>query len=501
MRWRGSPRTFLMMLAAVLALSLLPSLSGCVSSSSTLERVMSAIGGSAPPLSEDAARELRRFDDIYTTYAEASSSRDRLDYFGFAFKRVRANYVHQADDKALIDEAIKGVVEKEPKPTPGSLKPALLVEDALHAMLASLDPHSSYMNADEFRESFVQTKGEFGGLGIQVTMEDGLVKVIAPIEDTPAARAGMKSGDLISHVDGEPIKGRKLSEAVRRMRGKPGTDIRLTVLRGDAPAFDVSLTRAIIQVKSVRWHSEGDVGYIRITRFSEKTEAGLTAAMAALRAELGQRMAGVIVDLRNNPGGLLDQSLIVADAFMEEGEIVSVRGRTAESYRAFKAKAGDLAAGLPLVVLINAGSASASEIVAGALKHHRRATLMGATTFGKGSVQTIMPLPVDGALRLTTALYYTPDGETIQARGVAPDIRIEAVESDPDKPKRKREKDLPGALPEVGHASAGSLPTVKETACPAIGERKDRPLGCALAYIRAGSTSKFLALVNTGAPS
>ncbi len=501
MRWRGSPRTFVVMLAAFLSLSLLPSLSGCVAGSSTLEKVMTAIGSVSRPLSEGAARELDRFEQVFTTYSEADAPRDRLDYFRFAFKRVRANYVHDTNDQSLIDEAIKGVVEKDPKPAPGGLKPASLVEDALHAMVASLDPHSSYMNADEFRESFVQTKGEFGGLGIQVMMEDGLVKVIAPIEDTPAARAGMKSGDLISHVDGAPIKGKKLGEAVRLMRGPPGSDITLTVLRPAEAAFDVVITRAVIQVKSVRWHSEGDIGYVRITRFSEKTEAGLEAAVAGLRSELGSRLRGVVLDLRNNPGGLLDQSVIVADAFLDEGEIVSVRGRDAESYRAFAAKTGDLAAGLPLVVLINAGSASASEIVAGALKHHRRATLMGATTFGKGSVQTIMPLPVDGALRLTTALYYTPDGETIQARGVVPDIRILAEpKGDKDKPRR-REKDLPGALPAASAGAAASLPTVKQAACPAVGEKKDRPLGCALAYLRAGSTTKFMATVNSGSQS
>jgi len=447
--------------------------------------------GQGPALPEDAQREFVRFEQVFKQYV-ADDDDEYLDYFGFAYKRLRASYVREVPDAALIDAAIQGV--EEAKLSQGSANPDVVVEAALDAMTGSLDPHTSYMNGEEFRESFVQTKGEFGGLGIEVTMEDGFVKVVSPIEGTPASRSNLKSGDLITHVDQEPIQGKTLPEAVRKMRGRPGTDIELKVRRKGVSDFDVFLTRAIIQVRAVRWHMEGDIGYIRVSRFSERMEGGIIKAFAALRTEYGGEPAGIILDLRNNPGGLLDQSVILSDSFLNAGEIVTVRGRTTRSSSSFTAEYGDLANGLPMVVLINGGSASASEIVASALKFHKRATVMGTQSFGKGSVQTIIPLPVEGALRLTTALYYGPNGETLQARGVDPDVYLVPEKVDAEESENgPKEADLPHALPaDAHHAQLGQL-RVPVAQCVEAGENKDRELGCALAFLHAGSTSKFLA--------
>ncbi|MBT7942968.1 MAG: S41 family peptidase, partial [Alphaproteobacteria bacterium] len=293
------------------------------------------------------------------------------------------------------------------------------------------------------------------------------------------------------HVDGEAIKGKTLAQAVKRMRGRAGTGIILTIRRQGRADFPVRIIRAVIKVKAVRWRTEGDIGYIRVARFSEKMEAGIEAAMLDLQQTLGPRMAGIVLDLRNNPGGLLDQSLVLADSFLEKGEIVSVRGRASSRDRSHLAQSGDLANGVPMVVLINAGSASASEIVASALQSHNRAVLMGTRSFGKGSVQTILPMPVEGGLKLTTSLYYAPTGQTIQARGVLPDIIINPAKES----KQRHEADLPGAIAAVGQEAAQtkSRPQVPEGACPEVGEQKDRGLGCAMAYLHAGSAKKFLA--------
>ena len=314
-------------------------------------------------------------------------------------------------------------------------------------MLTALDPHSSYLNAKSFRDMQVQTRGEFGGLGIEVTMESGLVKVVSPIDDTPAYRAGMEPGDLITHLDNVAVQGLSLADAVEKMRGRVNTDIVLTVRRTGRDPFDVTITRAVIKIQSVRSRTEGNIGYVRITSFSEQTAAGLQRAIKRLREKLSKKAQGIVLDLRNNPGGLLDQSVKVADTFLERGEIVSTRSRRTDDAQRFNAKPGDLAQGLPVVVLINSGSASASEIVAGALQDHRRAIVMGTKSFGKGSVQTIIPLPGHGAIRLTTAHYYTPSGRSIQAKGIDPDIvveqaRVKAI----DQPQRRRERDLRGAL-------------------------------------------------------
>jgi len=316
-------------------------------------------------------------------------------------------------------------------------------------MLSSLDPHSAYLDADDFKDMQVQTRGEFGGLGIEVTMENGFVKVVSPIDDTPAFKAGLESGDFITHLDEEPVLGLTLSEAVDKMRGKVGSKLKLTIVReGEDEAFDVEITRDIIKIKSVRHRVENeDVGYLRVTTFNQNTMPGLQKAIKEIREELGNNLKGYVLDLRNNPGGLLDQAILVSDAFLEKGEIVSTRGRSEKNTKRDNATQGDLTDGKPIVVIINGGSASASEIVAGALQDHRRAIIMGTQSFGKGSVQTVIPLPGHGAMRLTTARYYTPSGRSIQAEGVEPDIIVEQAKiEDVEGRKRTREEDLKGAL-------------------------------------------------------
>ena len=335
--------------------------------------------------------------------AAAADTYKQLNLFGDVFERVRADYVEKPDDAKLIETAING-------------------------MLAGLDPHSSYMDAKSFRDMQVQTRGEFGGLGIEVTMEDGLIKVVAPIDETPAAKAGVMANDIITKLDDEQVQGLTLNQAVEKMRGPVNTKIKLTIMRkGQDKPVEVSITRDVIHVRSARWHEEGDdVGYIRLTQFNEQTTDGLKKGIADIQAKIPEdKLKGYVLDLRNNPGGLLDQAISVADAFLNKGEIVSTRGRNADETQRFNARPGDLIKGKPLIVLVNGGSASASEIVAGALQDHKRATVVGTRSFGKGSVQTIIPLGSgNGALRLTTARYYTPSGRSIQAKGITPDIEV-----------------------------------------------------------------------------
>ena len=345
-----------------------------------------------------------------------------LNLFGDVFERVRASYVKDITDKKLIESAING-------------------------MLNSLDPHSNYLNKESFKKMQVQTRGKFGGLGIEVTMENGFVRVVSPIDGTPAFKSGVQAGDLITHLDGKPVQGLSLSEAVKLMRGEVGTKIKLTIRRVSTQPFDVTITRAVIPIRTVRSRIEGDIGYVRISSFSQPTEGGLKKAMNKINRELKDRMKGLIIDLRNNPGGLLDQAVAVSDAFLEKGEIVSTRTREKRDHQRFNARKGDLAHGKPIIILLNGGSASASEIVAGALQDQKRAIILGTKSFGKGSVQTIIPLGNNGAMRLTTALYFTPSGRSIQKIGIEPDIvveqaRIEAI----DKNHRQREADLRGAL-------------------------------------------------------
>ena len=323
-----------------------------------------------------------------------------LGLFGDVLERVRNDYVEPVTDDQLIEAALNG-------------------------MVSSLDPHSNYMNAKNFKDMQVQIKGEFGGLGIEVTLDNGLVKVISPIDDTPAARAGIRPNDYITHLDGEPVQGMSLNDAVEKMRGPVNTDIKVTIGRQGQAPFDVTLTRAIVKIQTVRSKLVDNVGYIRVSQFVESTDVGLKKAIDQLKKDSGGHLQGVVLDLRNNPGGLLDQAVAVSSDFLDHGEVVSTRARRPEDTQRYDAHGHDLIDGLPMVVLINDGSASASEIVAGALQDHRRAILLGTKSFGKGSVQTIMPFPPYGALRLTTARYYTPSGRSIQALGIEPDIKVQ----------------------------------------------------------------------------
>ena len=347
----------------------------------------------------------------------------QLNLFGDVFQRVQEQYVEEVTDKKLIESAISG-------------------------MLQSLDPHSSYLSADSYKDMQVKTKGKFGGLGIEITMEDGVVKVVSPIDDTPAAKAGMKSGDLIIGVDGESIRGLTINESVSKLRGPVGSKVIITVVRDKKDPYEIEIKRDIINIKSVKHNIIKNIGYVRLTTFSDTTTSGLEKALTEIKKNIGNKFQGLILDLRNNPGGLLNQSISVADAFLNQGEIVSTQGRNDDDTSRVFAKKGDLINGQPLVVLINSGSASASEIVAGALKDHSRAIIIGTRSFGKGSVQSIIPLAGNGAMRLTTARYFTPSGISIQAKGIEPDIIVEAGVTDLKKAKNdnRREENLRGAL-------------------------------------------------------
>lgn len=342
--------------------------------------------------------------------AKSSNVYEQLDLFGDIFERIRAQYVEDVDAGELIEAAIDG-------------------------MLTSLDPHSSYLSPDDAAQMRVQTRGEFGGLGIEVTQEEGFVKVVSPIDGTPADEAGVEAGDFITHVNGDSVLGLTLDEAVEMMRGPVGSEILITVVReGETEPFDVSIIRDTIKLTAVRTRTQGDTVVLRITTFNDQTYTNLEAGLAEQVETLGgiDKVNGIVVDLRNNPGGLLNQAISVSDAFLEEGEIVSTRGREVQDGDRYNATAGDLAEGKPIVVLINGGSASASEIVAGALQDHRRAIVVGTKSFGKGSVQTVMPLRGDGAMRLTTARYYTPSGRSIQSLGVSPDIVVQQPRTRPE---------------------------------------------------------------------
>ena len=357
-----------------------------------------------------------------------------LQLFGDVFDRIRAEYVEPVNDRDLIENAING-------------------------MLTGLDPHSSYMNAKAFRDMQVQTHGEFGGLGLEVTQENGIIKVVSPIDDTPASRAGIKPGDLITTIDKTTVQGLSLNDAVDKMRGPPNSPIHLVIKREnvDKP-IELTLNREVIHIQVVKSHLEGDIGYVRLTQFNEQTDSGLRAAVAKFRQQLGDKLQGVVLDLRNNPGGLLDQAVSVSDDFLDQGEIVSTRARHPSDSQRWNAKPGDITGGLPVVVLTNGGSASASEIVAGALQDHHRAIVLGQRTFGKGSVQTVIPLPGNGAMRLTTARYYTPSGRSIQGLGITPDVpvaesRVETAHFGPE-----READLNHTITNEGGTPQTAAP-------------------------------------------
>jgi carboxyl-terminal processing protease len=404
-----------------------------------MNKVLAAILGTAlvvGPLSYEIAN------------SKPSDTYKQLDLFADVFEVVRNQYVKPVEDDKLIEASING-------------------------MLSSLDPHSSYMNEKDYADLTSQTKGEFGGLGLEVTEENGLVKVESPIDDTPASRANIKPGDLITHIDGEPIVGIPLNDAVAKMRGAPGTPIKLTIRhteKGDP--FEVNLVREVIHVPSVKARIESDnIGYIRISSFSEQTQPGLDKAIADMKQQIGPKMAGLIIDLRNNPGGLLTSAVSVSNTFLDQGEIVSTRGRNPDDVDHLDAKPGlDKAKGIPVVVLINGGTASAAEIVSGALQDHHRAIIMGTQSFGKGSVQTILPLKNHGGLRLTTAEYFTPSGRSIQAKGITPDIEVKPAKVEEiEQAGRLHEADLKGALPNPDDDSKPNVPAAGGPGQPSTG--------------------------------
>jgi carboxyl-terminal processing protease len=411
---------------------------------STVSAVCLTLALMAPlPAAADAAKPASR--------AAGAVDQRALDLFSDVFERVRGQYVEKVTDEQLVTAAITG-------------------------MLTSLDPHSSFLDTEDFADLQVQTRGEFGGLGIEVTQENGLVKVISPIDDTPAARAGLQAGDLITQLDGEPVMGLTLRQAVDKMRGPAGQEIKIMVRRGGAEAepIEVSLVREVIRTQPVKFRTEANVGYIRITGFSQQTQPGLEKAVHSIEGELGNRLIGYVLDLRNNPGGLLDQAVSVADSFLDNGSIVSTRIRGGVETQRFDAKPGDLVHGAPIVVLINGGSASASEIVAGALQDHHRALLLGTQSFGKGSVQTIMPLTDRKAMKLTTARYYTPSGRSIQATGIAPDIEVQPARLEVvAQAGGRKEADLRGALKNDTHVNAGAAQGQPKTGGPVPTDGKD----------------------------
>ncbi len=405
--------------------------------------------------------------NVTKTYSATTPNSEiykQLDLFGDVLERVRTDYVEKPNDTKLIESAING-------------------------MLAALDPHSAYLSPKHFRDMQVQTRGEFGGLGIEVTMENGVVKVVAPIEDTPADKAGIRANDLITHLDGEQIVGLTLEQAVEKMRGRVKTPITLTIVRkGREEPFDVKIIRDVIRINAVktRLEGEGEVGYLKITTFNEQTHTNLVKGVERLKRENGSRIKGYIIDLRNNPGGLLDQAISVSDDFLEQGAIVLTKGRNLQETQRSQARKGDITGGKPLYVLINGGSASASEIVAGALQDHDRATIIGTRSFGKGSVQTIIPLGSNGAIRLTTARYYTPSGRSIQARGIDPDLIVE--QDLPDDLKKRIGKRKPrGEASLRGHLKTENKDGKEESGSLAYVPRdktKDKQLQYAIAKLR-----------------
>jgi carboxyl-terminal processing protease len=440
--------------------------------------------------------------NVTHTYSANSPNTElyrQLDLFGDVFERVRSDYVEKPDDSMLIENAING-------------------------MLAALDPHSSYMSPKNYRDMQVQTRGEFGGLGIEVTMENGIVKVVSPIDDTPASKAGIQANDLITHLDNEQISGLTLEQAVEKMRGQVNTPITLTIVRkGKDEPFDVKIVRDFIRINAVKSHSEKDVAYVKVTTFNEQTHANLIKAIDALKKEIGPNLKGYIVDLRNNPGGLLDQAIAVSDDFLERGAIVLTKGRNNEETQRAQARPGDSTDGKPIVVLINGGSASASEIVAGALKDHKRATIIGTRSFGKGSVQTIIPLGANGAIRLTTARYYTPSNRSIQAKGIDPDIVIEQELPDdlkgkvPEKPRGEaslrghlkgenkadpgKEGEQPAAAPAAGATTDEPKEESGSSAYVPKEPEKDTQLQYALSFLRGTATGETVAKPATPPPA
>jgi len=389
---------------------------------------------------------------ILNVEAKNSETYKQLTLFGDVFQRVREAYVEEVSEKDLVKSAIDG-------------------------MLANLDPHSSFLDDEDFKDMQVQTKGTFGGLGIEVTMKDGFVKVVSPIDDTPADKANIQPGDLIIGIDSEGVYGLTLDEAVEKLRGKIGEPVIITIRRGKKDPFEVEIIRDEIKISSVKKEIFDNIGYIRLTTFSQQTTPGLVKAVQGFKKDLGDKLQGIVLDLRNNPGGLLSEAISVSDSFLELGEIVSTRGRDGKDSTHHYSRPGDITNGLPLVVLINSGSASASEIVAGALKDHKRAVVLGTRSFGKGSVQTVIPLPGHGAMRLTTARYYTPSGISIQAKGIAPDIEVKVAKIEPIDFGIVREEDIRGALDQNEDNTTSDLSENEDNTTSDLSENEETSLG------------------------
>lgn len=417
-----------------------------------------------------AATTVFNVSQTYSANSPNSELYRQLDLFGDVFERVRSEYVEKPDDSMLIESAING-------------------------MLAALDPHSSYMSPKNYRDMQVQTRGEFGGLGIEVTMENGVVKVVSPIDDTPASKAGIQANDLITHLDNEQISGLTLEQAVEKMRGPVNTPITLTVIRkGNDEPMEIKIVRDVIRINAVKARPETDVAYIKVTTFNEQTHSNLVKSIESLKKEIGPNLKGYVIDLRNNPGGLLDQAIAVSDDFLERGAIVLTKGRNNEETQRAQARPGDITDGKPVVILINGGSASASEIVAGALKDHKRATIIGTRSFGKGSVQTIIPLGANGAIRLTTARYYTPSNRSIQAKGIEPDTIIE--QELPEELKSKVPEKQRGEASLRGHLQNPDGKEKEESGSSAYVPKepeKDSQLQYALSFLRGTATGPTIA--------
>ncbi|HEX9646040.1 MAG TPA: S41 family peptidase [Alphaproteobacteria bacterium] len=448
-----------------------------------------------PELAEVSAA----FDRNVAPRPDADLRQRQLDLFAEVLDITRGDYVEPVAMPHMIGLAVEGFDQvgieadlRERADAPATdaededdeLTADNLMSAGLDRMLSKLDSHSGYLSPERYREMKLRTRGEFGGIGIEVTVEDGLVKVVAPIDESPGQRAGLQAGDLITHVDGTSVFGMSLEQAVNLMRGPAGSRVVLELRRPPATeTFRVAIVRDTVRIQAVRAHAEGDIGYVRITTFNEQAEEALRRAVKDLRGELGKRMAGLVIDLRNNPGGLLDQALGVSDAFLSGGEIVSTRGRERNTVRRFSAEGGDIADGLPIVVLINGGSASASEIVSGSLQDHQRAVVIGTRSFGKGSVQTIIPVSGGGAVRLTTARYFTPSGRSIQLSGIVPDIVVGV-----DEAGMRREADLENPLPSDSADVTGTAKLTADQACPTSGQREDPILACAVELLESRAT-------------
>lgn len=441
-----------------------------------------------PIAQDDVSAALSRFAAEFARVRpggrDSGSAQPALTLFEGILNRVQREYVRSIPASALVEAAVAGLKKEKDNP---KRTDQTLVEAAFDSMLSSLDPYSAYLNVKDFRDMQEQTHGEFGGLGVEVSMDKvkGLVKVVSPIDDTPASRAGLRTGDLVTHIDGQAVKGISLNDAVSRMRGPVGTTIRLTVRRGEsAEPFIVPLTRAVIRIQPVRFRVEDNVGYIRVTTFlNDQTTGALEQAMRSIKQQLGTRLAGLVLDLRNNPGGLLPQAVSVADLFLDSGSIVSIRGRNPSDNQVYNAKPGDVAHGLPIVVLINGGSASASEIVAAALQDHQRALVFGTQSYGKGTVQTVTPLTGSTAVRLTTARYQRPNGTFVDCLGVAPNIIVKTARAgDAEEEPHQKGDHCEGLVSEAPPVL--SIPADRLCPAPSGKPDEDRPLDCALAAVR-----------------